>query len=147
MKPRRLPKLKEKAQPIKPELDRNKMIPLCLSEIMEQAHYIGCYVGTHPAKMINTGCEQISSLYTGQRTKVCGVVNSIKVIKTKTNRTMAFMEIDDSSTIAEVIIFPNRWPRVRDAGITEGSLIWLNCKVEQEDPYKLIAESLEIYKE
>ena len=147
MKPRRLPALKEKPEPVKPELERMEYVPLSLQQVMEQAHYIGCYVGTHPAKMINNGCEEITSLYSGQRAKVCGVVNSLKVIRTKNGRTMAFVEIDDSSAIAEVVIFPNRWPRIKESGITEGSLIWLDCKVEQEDPFKLIAESLQVYKE
>ena len=147
MKPRRLPALKEKLEPVKPELDRMEYVPLSLQQVMEQAHYIGCYVGTHPAKMINNGCDEIVSLYSGQRTKVCGVVNSLKVIRTKNGRTMAFVEIDDSSAIAEVVVFPNKWPRIKESGIAEGSLVWLECKVEQEDPFKLIAESLQVYKE
>ncbi len=146
-KPRRLPKLKDKPEPVKPEVDRMEFVPLSLQQVMEQAHYIGCYIGTHPAKMINNGCEEINSLYSGQRTTVCGVVNSLKIIKTKTGRTMAFMEIDDSSAIAEVVIFPNKWPRIKEAEVSEGSLITLQCKVEQEDPIKLIAESLQVYKE
>lgn len=146
-KPRRLPKLKLKDEPVKPELSRNNLVELNLVQVMEQAHYIGCYIGTHPAKMINNGCESIGSLYTGQRTKVCGVVNSIKKIKTKRGQSMAFMEIDDSTAIAEVIIFPNKWSFMKDMDLTEGSLIWLNCKVEQEEPVKLIAESISVYKD
>ena len=144
-KPRRLPKLKQKPEPIKPEPKRNVFVELNLTQIMEQAHYIGCYIGTHPAKMINNGCETISSLYTGQRAKVCGVINSIKKIKTRRGQSMAFMEIDDSTTIAEVIIFPNKWSFMKDMDLTEGSLVWLNCKVEQEEPVKLIAESFTVY--
>jgi DNA polymerase-3 subunit alpha len=146
-KPRRLPKLKLKNEPVKPELSRGTIVELNLTQVMEQAHYIGCYIGTHPAKMINNGCESIGSLYTGQRTKVCGVVNTIKKIKTKRGQAMAFMELDDSTGIAEIVVFPKTWSYMKDMDLTEGSLIWLNCKVEQEEPVKLIAESISIYKD
>ena len=148
MKLRRLPQLKQKEEPIKIELTRYKEVPLTLSEIMEQAHYIGCYVSTHPALLINNGCEALENVWTGQKTKVCGVVNNVKEITTKTGKKMAFIEIDDATEIGEVTIFPNLWKRLSPNPITSGNLLRLEVKVEQEEPViKLIAESIQRYEE
>jgi DNA polymerase-3 subunit alpha len=148
MKIRRLPELKLKPEPVKVELLRGEEISLSLDEIMNQAHYIGCYADIHPALLVNNGCDKLSSLWTGQQTKVCGVVNSLKVIKTKRGAEMAFMEIDDSTQIAEAVIFPRTWAKMRKTNLAEGKLVHLNVKVEEEEPtIKLIAESIQIYEE
>lgn len=145
---RRLPSLKPKKVPVQPEIDRSSAIELSLEEIMEQAHYIGCYVGTHPAMLINTNAERLSTLYVGQSANICGVVNSVKEIKTKKGQQMAFLEIDDSTGVAEVVIFPGVWRKLEKSLITQGRLIELRVKVEQEEPnIKLIATSVIVYKE
>ena len=148
MKLRRLPELKDKALPEKVELSRHNKVPLTLGEIMMQAHYIGCYVDVHPAQLINNGCEQLVSLWTGQRARVCGVINSVKTIKTRKGQQMSFLEIDDSTQIAEVVIFPRLWSRLDQSEVFSGALLNLDVKVQQEEPViKLIAESIQFYKE
>tara|TARA_Y100001970_G_C14252183_1_gene872642 strand:+ start:1900 stop:2943 length:1044 start_codon:yes stop_codon:yes gene_type:complete len=148
MKLRRLPELKQKDQPIKIELNRYKEVPLTLSEIMEQAHYIGCYVNTHPALLINNGCEALENVWVGQKVKVCGVVNNVKEITTRTGKKMAFLEIDDATEIGEVTVFPRQWARNAANPLKAGDLLRLEVKVEQEEPViKLIAESIQRYEE
>lgn len=147
LKPRRLPKLKEKAEPVKPELQRQKSVALDLVQIMEQAHYIGCYIGAHPAAMIGSGFDKIKDCYIGQRPNLCGIVNSIKVITTRRGQKMAFMEIDDSTGTAELTVFSNVWSSISELGITPGCLLTdIQCKVDNEEPIKLIAFNLKLFR-
>ena len=145
---RRLPALKPKAFPEPPEVKRASTVELSLEEIMEQAHYIGCYVGVHPVMLINNNAERLCNLYTGQHANVCGVLNNVKEITTRKGRQMAFLEIDDSTDIAEVVVFPAVWRKTNQSLVTQGKLVELRVKVEQEEPtLKLMATSVKIYEE
>jgi DNA-directed DNA polymerase III PolC len=134
-----------------PKFTREREIELTLKDIMEQAHYIGCYVGLHPAKLINAGAKEVESLYSGQRARICGVVNSIKIITTRrTGSKMCFLEIDDSTSIAEVTVFPKLFAKLQrqDTVPNPADLLLLEVKVEKTEPIvKLIAESITIYRE
>ena len=148
LKLRRLPALKLKEEPVRIDLERNTEVKLTLQELIEQAHYIGCYVITHPAQLISQGCDRLDSVWTGQRAHCCGVVNSLKVIRTKTGKKMAFLEIDDATALADLTVFTKLWSRLEAEGIEPGSLLKMDVKVESEEPtVKLIAENIQIYKE
>ena len=149
MKLRRLPQLKLKDEPVRIELERVEEVPISMNEIMEQAHYIGCYVNAHPAQLLLKTCDRLDSVWTGQRAQVCGVVNNIKIITTRKGQKMAFLEVDDSTAIADLTIFPNLWRRLESSGdLQTTSLIRINAKVESEEPgVKLIAENISVYKE
>jgi DNA-directed DNA polymerase III PolC len=147
---RKLPKLKPIEVPDMPEFIRGSKVELTLTDIMQQAYYIGCYVNSHPVKLMNTDSDPMSSLEVGQKGKVCGVVNSIKVIKTRRGQKMCFIELDDSTNIAEIVVFPKLFNNlnVRDAVPQPADLLVLDVKVEQTDPkVKLIAERITIYEE
>ena len=144
---RRKPKLKPKTTPVQPELNRSEEVELAIQDIMSQGHYIGCYIDTHPAKLINQGCEKLSNLYQGQRATVCGVINSLRVIRTRKGQQMAFMEIDDSTANAEVTIFPRVFSRIKE-DIAVGKLVHVKIRTEKEEPtIKLIADLVQVYKE
>jgi len=148
MKLRKKPMLKPKEIPEKIELIREKEVPLSLQEMLEQAHYIGCYISIHPAKLINNDCEQLSNVWAGSKVRVCGVVNSLKIITTKRGQKMAFLELDDSTASADVTIFPRLWKNLSEKGLIAGSLIKMDAKIEQEEPIiKIIAENVQIHKE
>jgi DNA polymerase-3 subunit alpha len=145
---RRKPALKPKEEPAPPEYTRSERVQLTLDDIMEQAHYIGCYIDIHPAQLISKGCSSINSLYTGERATICGVVTSMKVVTTKRGRKMAFIEVDDSTAIGEATIFPKIWNQELANSLDVNKLIRLNVRVEQEEPVKkLIVNSIQLYKE
>lgn len=148
LKLRRLPALKEKEEPSKIELERAAEVELTLGELIEQAHYIGCYVIAHPAQLLPGDHEKLQSVWTGQRVTVCGVVNSLRIITTRKGKKMAFLEIDDATATADVTIFSRLWNKLEAEDIKTGSLLILDVKVESEEPIiKLIAEKAKIYKE
>jgi DNA-directed DNA polymerase III PolC len=145
---RKLPSLKPIEIPDFPSFNRSKTLELDLSDIMQQAYYIGCYIQAHPAKMIGANYDKIENCYIGQRPTLCGVVTSIKEITTKrTGAKMAFMEIDDSTGFAEIVIFPNVWSSIKDLGIKPGVLLSdIQCIVDNENPVKLKLFKLKLYR-
>ena len=61
---------------------------------------------------------------------------------------MAFLELDDSTAIADITVFPRTWQSCLQDEIDIGKLIKMNVKVEEEEPrFKLIANKIDIYKE
>ena len=140
--------LKQKELPEKPSFTRTKTVELNFKQIVEQANYIGCYIETHPVTLVNTHTQKIANLHQGEYATVAAVVTNLKVIKTrKTNRKMAFMELDDSETICEAVIFPHTYAKIEDMNIEVGSLVTAKIKVEQVDPIKLIVNQIVLYKE
>lgn len=140
--------LKEKPLPIKPNFDRSSEIKLNFKQIVEQANYIGCYINVHPVTLVKAKTDFIDSLYAGEYSKIAAVITGLKVIKTrKTNKEMAFLEIDDSKTICEAVIFPNTYAKIKNLELEIGSLVLVNAKVEQIDPVKLIVNNITLYKE
>lgn len=140
--------LKEKNMPIKPIFERSTQVELNFKQIVEQANYIGCYINVHPVTLVKAKTDFIHSLYAGEWSKIAAVITGLKVIKTrKTNKEMAFLEIDDSKTICEAVIFPNTYAKIKNLDLQIGSLVLVSAKVEQIDPVKLIVNNITLYKE
>lgn len=47
---------------------------------------------------------------------------------------MAFIEIDDSTSSAEVVVFPAIWAKIKDDLYQETDIIKCSVKVEQTEP-------------
>ena len=111
---------------------------------MEQARFIGCYIGGHPMDLIQIEKHDLNSLENFKYARVAGVVLSIKEIKTRSGKLMAFVEIDDSTASAELVIFPSLWKNLKDLNLQETDIISCNVKVEQTDPdIKLILNKIQ----
>ena len=138
--------LKEKEEPFKPEIKRYTNVKLNFKQVVEQANYIGCYTDIHPVNLIKIPSEKISKLMLGEYSRVAGVITMIKEITTrKTNKKMAFVEIDDSQIIAEGVIFPNTYAKIKHLDLQVGSLVLADVKIESEDPYKMIVNNIILY--
>jgi len=132
--------LKEKELPDLPTFNRVKTVPINLKEILDQASYIGCYIGGHPLHMTNIDREDLESVEENFRYKVAGVVLSQKILNTKTGKKMAILEIDDSTKAAEIVVFPQKYEEYATLQIEEGDIIIAEVKVESIEPdIKLIA--------
>lgn len=139
--------LKEKLPLEKPTFKRDTEIPLTFKQIVEQANYIGCYTQTHPATLINKNCDLVSSLDEGEYGTIAGVVSSYKSIKTRNGKQMAFIEIDDSETIAECVVFPHTYKTQLNTlvDLDVGTLVKVAAKKESNNPPKLIINKILIY--
>ena len=138
--------LKEKEEPVKPEIKRYTKVKLSFKQVVEQANYIGCYTDIHPVNLIKTPSYKISKLMLGEYSRVAAVITMFKEITTrKTNKKMAFIELDDSQIIAEGVIFPNVYAKIKHLDLQVGSLVLADVKIESEDPYKMIINNIIVY--
>jgi|13_taG_2_1085334.scaffolds.fasta_scaffold00160_9 DNA polymerase-3 subunit alpha len=145
---KKLPALKPKEEPIFPTLVRNIYVEITLKQVMEQAYYIGCYLGGHPITMLDITKTDLCDLTQGQQSvDVAGVVLSYKQIVTRKGQKMAFLEIDDSTGSAEVVLFPYLYAKYSKLEIKDGDLLLLNVKVDSTDPQiKLIPNKINKYR-
>ena len=140
--------LKPKEKPEFPELLKSDSIELGMEEILNQANYIGCYIGGHPLDLISIKKDDLDSLEEGDYANVAGVILSMKEITTRKNKQMAFIEINDKTSSAEIVIFPQLWKKVSSLGLKETTIVTCKVKVEQVEPdIKLILNSINIYKD
>ena len=140
--------LKPKTKPEFPTLSKSPAIELGMKEILDQAHYIGCYIGGHPLDLINIERDNLDSLEEGSYVSPAGVILSIKEIVTRKGKQMAFIEINDKTSSAELIVFPQIWKKVKALELKETDVISCKVKVEQTDPdVKLILNSIQKYEE
>ena len=136
--------LKQKAEPVKPIINKYEKIKVTLAQIIEQANYIGCYLQTHPAQFIQTK-NKIQNMNINQYGKIAAVVTTFKEITTRKKQKMAFLELDDSQTICEAVIFPRSYQKIQNLDLKQGELIMAEVKVQSVDPYKLIVNKINIY--
>jgi DNA polymerase III subunit alpha len=145
---KRLPALKPKEMPTFPELLRNHYIELDMKTILDQARYIGCYIGGHPMHLLNVKKDDINTLEQGNYAEIAGVILSLKEITTRKGKKMAFFDIDDATGNAEVVIFPNLWQKVAKLKLKDTDIVRCKVKVEKTDPeIKLILNSIDKYRD
>ena len=76
--------------PVKCELSRSKKVELELKEILDQANFIGCYIGGHPMQFTAIEHDSLDSLEEHFNHRVAGVILSIRHINTKTGKKWQF---------------------------------------------------------
>lgn len=145
---KRLPALKEKEEPIFPDLLRSKMVELDMKTILDQAKYIGCYIGGHPLHLLDVKKDDIDSLEENTYADVVGVILSLKEITTRKGKKMAFIDIDDATASAEIVVFPTLWQKVARLELKDTDIVRCRVKVEKTDPeIKLILNSIDKYRD
>jgi DNA polymerase-3 subunit alpha len=145
---KRLPSLQEKDEPVFPDLVRGKYVELDMKTILDQAKYIGCYIGGHPMDLLRVKKDDISDLEEGEYAEVVGVVLSVKEITTRKGKKMAFIELDDSTGSAEIVVFPQLWPKVERLEVQDTDIIRCRVKVESTSPdTKLILNKIQKYRD
>ena len=96
----------------------------------------GIYLTSHPLdKFVIKNYSEVSHFGV-----FGGIINNIKVIKTKTGKDMAFCQIEDRETTIDVTIFPNVYPKCKFA-LKEGNIVF--TKGNKDGNNKWIAEMME----
>lgn len=140
--------LKAKEKPEFPVLSKAPAVELGMKEILDQAHYIGCYIGGHPLDLIKIKKDDLDDLDNQPYANVAGIILFIKEIVTRKGKQMAFVEINDKTASAEIVIFPEMWKTVKLLNLKETDLISCKVKVEQTEPdIKLILNSIKHHKD
>ena len=114
-----------------------------LPEVLEQEklkwekELLGTYVSTHPATALfetlkKTGiCTVADALLKrpGSRIKICGYIERLKAITTKSGKGMCFLTVQDHSGEADVTLFPKLFEEKKEE-LTEGVAIVVIGKID-----------------
>ncbi len=120
---------------------------------------VGFYVSGHPLeRAVQTlslshmtslsafSGEEETSLTDGQAVRVLGIVQSKKTHSTKQGQQMAFVQLEDQTGSAEVVVFPKLYQQYRPL-LEQGNILFLSGQVslrEDEAP-KILAERMMDY--
>ncbi len=86
--------------------------------------------------------EEESSLSDGQKVAMGGILVDKKIIYTKTNKKMAFIKLEDTTGVAETIIFPNLFSQFEELDETHVFLIKGRVSVKDETDKVIIADTI-----
>ena len=92
---------------------------------------VGAYISDHPLSRVWTDLQntitvltgQIDESMAGQKVTVAGMVNHVRKIITKTNKQMAFAQIEDLGGTVELVIFPSVWQQTAELWLPERILV------------------------
>ena len=124
-------------------------------QIAMEKEMLGVYVTGHPLDDYASQIKEVESVTTeelnhgeesdcvtdGMAVTLAGIITTVKLLVTKKNNRMAFIQLEDLHGTIEVVVFPNVYERYREI-IKEDSVVVLrgtiNCR-EEEAP-KVLAE-------
>lgn len=119
-------------------MDTASTTPWSVKEkLAKEKNILGFYVTGHPLDdfrdilAIEANCD-IASLDNkgdGEKVVLGGIINSIRTIKTKTGSEMAYINVEDLTGIAEMIVFQDVFARSRNL-LVEGELIFIRGSVD-----------------
>ncbi|NLS78786.1 MAG: DNA polymerase III subunit alpha [Chloroflexi bacterium] len=108
---------------------------------------LNTYVSEHPLQALMRlpagviPCSQLDVSMKGQMVEVAGMVTSVRVITTKTEKAMAFVQLEDLHGSVEVVVFPNAYQDM-EALWTEDTVLVVKGRVDDRDERaKLICQS------
>ena len=118
---------------------------------------LGLYISAHPLDNYDTYFSEqtvpvveMTSALDGKKLTIGGLVTAVRTIITKSGTKMAFVKIEDKSSEAEVIVFPNLFEQI-GAGLVIDAVIRANGKVSARDregnitsDVKMIADEVQI---
>jgi len=111
---------------------------------------IGIYLSDHPLKQYEADLTQsaitnalaLNDLANSQPVQVAGLVVSARPYKTKTEKMMGFVTLEDLTGNIELVIFPKTWEKYR-ALCEEGQVIFVKGKVDAATtPPKVLVDEI-----
>jgi DNA polymerase III subunit alpha len=133
-----------------PDLLEEKYKEFSKKELLNfEKEMLGLYISGHPlfeygdslSKL--TPIEALNSLEDKTNVSVGGVINRIRIIYTKKDQQMCFLELEDFNDNIEVIVFPSVLARFREI-IAEERIVRIKGKLDKkEDQIKIIANDFD----
>jgi DNA polymerase-3 subunit alpha len=95
--------------------------------LMWEKELVGAYISDHPLSRVWTDLQNTVTVLTGQidetmaeqKVTMAGMVNYVRKIMTKTNKQMAFAQIEDLQGTVELVIFPRVWQETAELWVPE----------------------------
>ncbi len=125
--------------------------------LMWERELLGLYISSHPLDNYDAyfseqtvPLAEMTQDIDGKSLTIGGLVSSVRSIVTKSGTKMAFMKLEDKTSEAEVIVFPNLYEQV-GAKLTQDTVIRATGKASARDrdgnltsDVKLIADDIQI---
>ncbi len=124
-----------------PSLEKHKEYELVY--LMEkELELFGFYVSNHPASKYKKTNINLIKNYFDKVIFTVGLLEKIKTITTKNNKTMAFLELSDETGKLDYVLFPNKIDYINR--IRKGDLLKVTGRVEKRhDKYQIIIMEIE----
>ncbi len=123
---------------------------------------VGLYISGHPLDQVGNlgaviklsyankiiGDEDNLGLPDGSSVKILGILQSKKVMSTKSNTLMAFVQFEDKTSLIEIVVFPKQYDEYSQI-LTEGSILLIEGRVsaKEEESAKIICQRIYTVKE
>ena len=122
---------------------------------------LGLYISGHPLdeyelqikkagstieKVLKTATPEVKERWKQKVQKSLLVVHidTVKVILTKSNSKMAFVQVQDKSGIAEAVVFPETYKKI-GASLIEGAVVAIQCSATNRDERKsLLIDNIKV---
>lgn len=112
---------------------------------------IGLYISEHPfselAKILGRGFARLANIFkrqgTGTWVAACGMIGNTKTIITKKGATMLFVNLEDGTGQAEVVVFPKIYEQFKKVLLNGENVCILGKYSDREGERKIIAEKAE----
>lgn len=111
-----------------------------LTKLKWEKEYLGLYVSAHPLQGLKKylagkakPLENFKASDFGKPTKIAGMIESKKVIFTKSGGKMAYIGFEDPTGKIEVIVFPRIFEAFENQ-LVEGAIVLLEGKMEKRGP-------------
>jgi DNA polymerase-3 subunit alpha len=120
-----------------------------------EKEYLGTYLSSHPLKEVTQAARaqgdryqliaDLSEEIVGQHVRVLGIVAGVRKITTRTNRTMAVLQVEDLSGSTEVVLFPETWDRCGEVCIEDAILVLSGKADSRNDTLQIIADEASVF--
>jgi len=114
-----------------------------------EKEYLGVYLSSHPLMDVlangappgHAQVVEIADRNAGERIRLIGMVTGVRRIATKSNRTMAVLEVEDLTGSLEVVAFPDSYDEF-NAVLVNDALLVFEAKIDDRgDKRQLILEN------
>ncbi len=116
---------------------------------------VGLYVSGHPLEQLNINYDKLklkninylkdkeNIKLDGEYVRTLGIIQHKKVMTTKSNTTMAFIQIEDKLSSMEVVVFPNVYSKSYDV-LQEGNIVLVGGKLStsEDETAKIICDNI-----
>jgi DNA polymerase-3 subunit alpha len=118
--------------------------------LFREKESLGFYISGHPlnrhestmAKFSTVHTENLSDASDGQMVRIGGMITTSKVIRTKREELMAFIQLEDLRGSVEVIVFPSVYADCQDL-LGDDAPVMVQGKMQQDDKgAKILADTL-----
>ena len=120
-----------------------------------EKEHLGTYLSDHPLTDVMRNVRERRESYqpiididtemVGQSVRLLGIISGIRKMTTRTNRTMAVIQLEDLSGSVEVVFFPESFERA-SSNLIEDTIIVVRGKVDpRNDSFQVLGDEVATY--